>query len=64
MRIFGLGMILMIAFAVFGIDVSETFRSGELSIGSAHAKRHHRKHHKKRARHRHHKHHAPPATEM
>ena len=62
MRIFGLGLILMIAFAVLGIDVGESWRAGSISDGSAHAKRHHRRH--KRARHRkHHKHHAP-ATEM
>lgn len=60
MRIFGLGLILMIAFAVFGIDIGESWRAGTISDGSAHAKRHHRRH--KRARHRHRKHHR--ASEM
>ena len=65
MRILGLGMILMIALAAFGIDVGESFRTGEISGGAAYAKRHHRKHHKKRARHRRHKHHnSAAATEM
>ena len=62
MRILGFGFILMIAFAVLGIDVGESWRAGTISDASAHAKRHHRKH--KRARHRHHKHHRAPATEM
>lgn len=61
MRIFGLGLILMIAFAVLGIDVSESLRAGTISDGAAQAKRHHRRH--KRARHRHRKHHRP-ASEM
>ncbi|HWE26722.1 MAG TPA: hypothetical protein VHB97_01915 [Polyangia bacterium] len=63
MRIFGFGVILMIAFAVLGIDVGESWRLGAITDGDAHAKRHHRKHHK-RARHRHHKRHRAPATEM
>jgi hypothetical protein len=65
MRILGLAMILMIAVAAFGVDVGESWRTGGISDGSAHAKRHHRKHHKKRARHKHHRHHdSAPATEM
>jgi hypothetical protein len=56
MRILGFGFILMIAFAVLGLDLGESLRTGSISDGSAQAsKRHHRKHHKKRAR-RHHKH--------
>ena len=64
MRFLGFGLILVFALAAFGLDVGESVRAGSLSVGSAHAKRHHRKHHKKRARHRHHKHHSAPATEM
>ena len=65
MRIVGFGFILLIAFAVLGIDVGESLRLGALTDGEAQAKHaHHRKHHKRR--HRHHKtaHHAAPATEM
>jgi hypothetical protein len=61
MRILGLGFIVMLAFAVFGIDVGESWRAGAISDGSAHAKRHHR-HHKRR--HRHHRHRHAPAGEM
>jgi len=61
MRILGLGFILMIALAVLGIDVGESWRAGTITDGSAHAKRHHR-HHKRR--HRHHKRHHAPAGEM
>jgi hypothetical protein len=61
MRIFGFGLILMIAFAVLGIDISESWRAGTISDSAAHAKRHHRRHHK-HARHRHRKHHR--ASEM
>jgi hypothetical protein len=60
MRIFGVGLILMIAFAVLGIDVGESLRTGTITDGDAQAKRHHRRH--KRARHRHRKHHR--ASEM
>jgi hypothetical protein len=63
MRILALSIIAVIAFACLGIDVGESWRTGSITDGSAHAKRHHRKHHK-RARHRHHKHHRAPATEM
>jgi hypothetical protein len=59
MRIFGVGLILMIAFAVLGIDVGESWRTGAISDGSA--KRHHR-HHKRH--HRHHKRRHAPAGEM
>ena len=63
MRILGLGFILMIAFAVLGIDVGESWRAGSITDGSAQAKRHHRRH--KRARHRkHHKQRHAPASEM
>jgi hypothetical protein len=61
MRIFGVGLILMIAFAVLGIDVGESWRTGTISDGSAYAKRHHR-HHKRH--HRHHKRRHAPAGEM
>lgn len=63
MRILGLGFILMIAFAILGIDVGESLRTGTLTDGEAHAKRHHRsKHHKRRRHHR--RRHSAPATEM
>ncbi len=61
MRILGLGFILMIAFAVLGIDVGESLRSGTITDGDAHAKRHRKRHHKHR---RHHKRRHAPATEM
>ena len=63
MRVLGLGFILMVAFAVLGIDVPESLRVGALRCGEAQAKHHHR-HHRKHARHRHHKHHRAPASEM
>ena len=65
MRVLGLGVILMIAFAVLGIDVGESLRLGVITDGEANAKRHH-KHHRKSARHhrRHKHHHRAPATEM
>ena len=62
MRIVGIGIILVVALAVFGIDVGESLRLGTISGSSALAKRHHR-HHRKHARHRRHRHHAP-ASEM
>jgi hypothetical protein len=63
MRILGLGFILMIAFAVLGIDVGESLRTGTITDGDALAKRHHRRHRKHHKRRRHPRH-APPATEM
>ncbi|MCA1663183.1 MAG: hypothetical protein LC659_02720 [Myxococcales bacterium] len=62
MRVFGLGLTLMIAFAVFGVDVGESWRAGSISDGSAHAKRHHRRH--KRSHRRRHKPRRAPASEM
>ncbi len=61
-RILGFGLALMIGFAVLGVDVGESWRTGTITDGSAHAKRH-RRHHKRRHR-RHHKHRRPPASEM
>jgi hypothetical protein len=62
MRILGFGLVLMIAFAVLGIDVGASLRSGSITDGSALAKHHHRRHHRHHKR-RHHPRHAP-ATEM
>lgn len=63
MRILGLGFILMIAFAILGIDVGESLRTGTIAGGEAQAKRHHRsKRHKRR--HHHKRRHTAPATEM
>jgi len=56
MRILGFGFTLMIALAVLGIDVGESWRAGTISDGSAHAKRHHshhKRHHRKHHKHRH-----------
>lgn len=63
MRILRIAMILTIGLGVLGIDVGESVRTGAISDGSAHAKRHHKRRH-----HRHHKrarrHRRAPATEM
>ncbi len=62
MRIFGLGLILMIVFAILGIDVGESLRTGTITDGDAYAKGRHRKHHERR--HHHTRRHTAPATEM
>lgn len=62
MRIFGFGLVLMIAFAVLGIDVGESLRTGTITDSEAQAKHHHRRHHKRRRHH--HRHHHAPASEM
>ncbi len=65
MRVLRIGMIVAAGLGAFGVDVEESFESGSISDGSAHAKRGHRRHHRKHARHRRHKHHrSAPATEM
>lgn len=53
-RILGLGLALVIGFAVLGIDVGESWRTGSITDGSAHAKhhRHHRRRHRRHHRHR------------
>jgi hypothetical protein len=61
MRILRLCIILTIGIAFLGIDVGESVRSGTISDGSAHAKKHRR--HRKHAR-KHRKHNKAPATEM
>ena len=60
MRILRLCIVLTIGLAFLGIDVGESVRSGTISDGSAHAKKHHRKHRKHARKHRKEK----PATEM
>ncbi|MDB4967503.1 MAG: hypothetical protein JWN44_3192 [Myxococcales bacterium] len=62
MRTLRLCIVLTIGIAFLGLDVGETVRSGSISDGSAHAKKH-RRHHRKHAR-KHRKHHKAPATEM
>ena len=65
MRVVGFGFILLIAFAVLGIDIGDSLRLGTLAEGEAQAaKHHHRKHHKKRHRSHHKTRHHAPATEM
>ena len=61
MRIFRMAMAMTIGLALLGIDVGESVRTGAITDGSAHAKRH--KHHKRRHKSRR-KHRTPPATEM
>ena len=57
--------LLAAAFALT-LDPGKTLRTGELSLASALAKRHHHRKHKKHVRPRHRKHHKtpPPSTEM
>jgi hypothetical protein len=64
MRLLRIGMLMVVAIGLLGIDVGESVRTGSLSVASAQAAK--QRHHKKHARKRHRKHHRrkAPASEM
>jgi hypothetical protein len=62
MRLVRLALLAAFACAALTIDAGESVRTGSISVGSAHAKKHHHRRHK-RGRKRHHRS-SPPATEM
>jgi hypothetical protein len=65
MRLLRIALVVAVACAALAIDVGESVRTGSITVGAAHAKKH-RKHKRgrKRRHHNNNNNNAPPATEM